>query len=107
MMRIKVYPQLAYVPVLAFWAAIAIILQGCATKPLTPPQAPPAVEVLIPVPVPCQVAQVASSGLPTASEPIKGDIYRAVQLILADRAVLKADRERLQAANSNPCPASR
>ena len=86
----------------AFVAAMS--LTSCATKPLTPPQAPPAVEVLIPVPVPCQVAQVAPSKLPTASTSIPNDIYRAVQLVLADRAVLRADRARLAAANSNPCP---
>ena len=98
------FVRLMLCPTIAFWAAVGIVLSGCVGKPLTPPQAPPAVEVLIPVPVPCQVASVALSGLPTGSEAVKDDIYRAVQLILADRAVLKADRARLAAANSNPCP---
>lgn len=100
---IRLY-RLAYAPVIAFWAAVGIImLEGCTPKPLTPPQAPSAVEVLIPVPTPCKVAAVALSGLPTASTSIPDDIYRAVQLVLADRAVLKADRERLAAANNHPC----
>lgn len=84
--------------------AMAFFTTGCASKPLTPPQAPPAVKVEVPVPVPCQVAQVAPSGLPTASAPLPTDIFDAVKLILADRATLKADRTRLVAANSNPCP---
>ena len=86
---------------------MALSLSACATtKPLTPPQAPPAVEVLIPVPVPCDVAQVAPSELPSATRPVPNDIYGAVQIVLADRATLRADRERLVAANSNPCPAA-
>lgn len=85
--------------------AAALVLSACATqKPLTPPQAPPAVEVKVPVPVPCQVEQIAPSGLPGAVAPIPDDIFEAVKLILADRATLKADRTRLVAANSNPCP---
>ena len=80
------------------------MMAGCAHAPLVPPQAPPAVEVLIPVAVPCNVASVVPSKLPTASTSIPDDIFDAVKLVLADRAVLKADRERLVAANSNPCP---
>ncbi len=82
-------------------------IAGCASRPLTPPQAPPAIEVLVPVPVPCRVEPVASSRLPTASAPIPTDIWDGVKLILADRATLKADRERLKAANSNPCPVAK
>lgn len=84
-------------------AACALLVSGCATKPLTPPQAPPAVEVLIPVPVPCEVAQVAPSELPTASG-VPHDIYEAVKRVLADRAVLMADRTKMRAANTDPCP---
>ncbi len=87
-----------------FWTFVLFALTGCASKPLTPPQAPPAVEVMIPVPVPCQVAQVPRSPLPSRSRAIPNDIFDAVKIVLADRAVLKADRERLIAANSNPCP---
>lgn len=84
----------------------AILLGGCSHKPLTPPQAAPAVEVLVPVATPCQVEQVAASPLPTASTSpsMLNDIYDAVKLVLADRAVLKADRTQMAAANSNPCP---
>jgi len=88
-------------------AAVSLPLAACTSKPLTPPQAQSAVEVRVPVPVPCQVTQVPSSRLPTASLSIGGDIYTAVKLILADRSVLKADRARLSAANSDPCPVAK
>lgn len=84
-------------------ATCALLVTGCATTPITPPQAPPTVEVLIPVPVPCEVAQVAPSELPTASG-VPHDIYEAVKRVLADRAVLMADQAKLRAANGDPCP---
>lgn len=93
--------------VLIMWTVcVLIILSGCATKPTTPPQAPPAVKVLVPVSKACKVEQVASSPLPSASTSpsILTDLYGAVKLVLADRSVLKADRTRMAAANSNPCP---
>lgn len=88
-----------------FLALVPILMgSGCASTPKVPLQAPPAVKVLVPVPVPCVIAEVPKSALPSQSNPILNDIYRAVQIVLADRAVLKADRERMAAANSDPCP---
>lgn len=78
-------------------------LAACSTPGRVPPPAPAAVEVLVPVVRPCEVAQVESSKLPSAGG-VPNDIYEAVKRILADRQVLIADREQLQAANSNPCP---
>lgn len=86
-------------------ALSALALGACAHKaPQPPAEAPPAVEVLIPVPTPCDNAQIASTALPGASAAIPNDIFDAVKLILGDRAVLKGDNERLKAANTNHCP---
>lgn len=94
--------------IIFFWLiCLTLSLPGCSSKPLTPPQAPSAVEVLVPVPVPCKVAQVPSSKLPSAIVTIPRDIFEAVKIVLADRATLKADRERMAAANSDPCPESK
>jgi hypothetical protein len=92
---------------LALLAISSAVIGGCSSKPLTPPQAAPAVEVLVPVAVPCKVAQVAPSRLPTSVAAIPVDIYEAAKLILADRAVLKADTTRMAAANSDPCPVAK
>lgn len=90
---------------LTAWIALAFlvvaVLAGCSTSPKVPP---PAVEVLVPVAQPCAVAQVTPATLPSAHRPASGDIFEDVKTILADRATLKADRERLLGANSNPCP---
>lgn len=80
-----------------------VLLSACSTTGRLPPPAPGAVEVLVPVTQPCEVAQVENTPLPTAGG-VPNDIYEAVKRILADRQVLIADREQLQAANSNPCP---
>lgn len=86
-----------------FLFSTALALTACSTAQDIPPQAPGAVEVLVPVTKACEVAQVESSKLPSAGG-VPNDIYEAVKRILADRQVLIADREQLQAANSNPCP---
>lgn len=92
------------------WAAysilflmLVVLLPSCAGKSALPPPPAPAVEVLVPVTKPCEVAQVPSSPLPSAGG-VPSDIYEAVKRVLADRQVLLGDREKLQAANSNPCP---
>lgn len=81
-------------------AAIGLGLAACST-PAGP--TPKAIEVLVPVTQPCEVAQVQSSPLPSAGG-VPNDIFEAVKRVLADRQVLLGDREKLQAANSNPCP---
>lgn len=88
------------------WAMLLVAaLSSCTTtgSPLPPPRAPDAVKVLVPVPTPCAVEQVEASTLPSAGG-VPNDIFEAVKRVLADRAVLLGDREKLVAANSDPCP---
>jgi hypothetical protein len=95
------------------WGAIALSIAGflaaCSAKPLAVPnQAPPAQGVYIPIAKPCEVAKVDPSPLATEQAGGAGsDLYEAVKRILADREILIGDRTKLQAANSDPCPASK
>lgn len=82
---------------------ILLALTACAGRTQLPPPAPPAVPVYIPVVQPCEVEQVDTSPL-SADDGVPMDIYAAVQQIVADIMVLKADREELKAANTDPCP---
>lgn len=76
------------------------LLGACTTRQPLPG---PVVEVQVPVAVPCEIDQVDTSPLPSA-EGVPNDIFDAVKIVLADRALLKADREKLKAANTSPCP---
>lgn len=87
--------------IIVVWVA-AIALSACSTTSLPPP-APPAVPVYIPVTEACEVEQVESSTLHT-DDGAPDDIYEATKQLLADLGLLKSDREKLQAANSDPCP---
>lgn len=84
----------------------ALALAACSHAPLVPPQAPEAVKVLVPVPVPCEVEKVTPSPLATA-DGVPPDLFEAVKRVLADRSILLADRTKLAAANSDPCPAKK
>lgn len=87
--------------------SIALALTACATAPkaLVPDQPPPAVQVLVPVPTPCEVQKVEPSPLVTERlGGAGGELFEAVKRILADRAILISDRTKLVAANSDPCP---
>jgi hypothetical protein len=92
---------------LYFWFVIALVaislLSGCTSTRNLPPPAPLIQKVLVPVSQPCQVEQVTNSPLPSAGG-VPLDIFEAVKRVLADRAILLGDREKLQAANSDPCP---
>ena len=81
--------------------SLAVALAACTST--RPPLPGPVVEVFVPVPVPCEIGQVEITPLPS-EQGVSEDIYDAVRLILADRAILQADREQLKAANSDPCP---
>ena len=59
-------------------------------------------EVLVPVPVPCEVEQVPLTELPVASP--DANVFELAQVAAARVKLLLADRERLAAANANPCP---
>lgn len=73
----------------------ALVLSACATTQM--PE-----KTYIPVPIPCEIEQVEKTELPQASE---GDsLFRLAQVALAQIGLLKAENERLRAANTNPCP---
>jgi hypothetical protein len=61
-------------------------------------------EVLVPLPVPCEVEQVEKTELPTASA--DADIFELAQVAAARVKLLLAENTRLRAANTNPCPAT-
>lgn len=86
--------------------ALAIaFLGGCTANRSLPPPPPPVQKVLVPVTKPCEVEKVENSALPSDGG-VPDDIFEAVKRVLADRSVLLADREKLQAANTAPCPES-
>lgn len=89
------------------WGLMILIalfaLGACAAGRTIPPPAPPAQAVYIPVPVPCEVAPVESSTLNT-DDGVPDDIFEATKQLLADLGLLEGDREKLQAANTDPCP---
>lgn len=74
---------------------LALFLPGCTTTRM--PE-----EVLVPVPVPCEIEQVPETELPQPTE--DDGLFRLAQIALAQIGLLKAENERLRAANTNPCP---
>jgi hypothetical protein len=82
---------------------LAFVLPGCASRDRLPPPAPPAKEVLVPVPVACQIEQVPQAQQPQAQR--GAGIFDLTKVIAAQRRILMAENERLRAANNNPCPA--
>jgi hypothetical protein len=88
------------------WLLVAalIVLPSCATTPKLPPQAPPAVEVLVPVPVPCQIEQPPQPVYPADNLPADASLFDTVRTLLADRLVRIAETTRLRAAIADPCP---
>lgn len=79
-----------------FLLTSALLLAGCATTQRLPE------EVLIPVPVPCEVEQVPPADLPQVRPDM--NVFEAAQVRMAQLQLLLAERERLRAANNNPCP---
>lgn len=57
--------------------------------------------VNVPIPVPCDIIQAEVSELP--EPPTGADIFVLAQHAAAQIKLLKADRERLLAANRSPC----
>lgn len=92
---------------IAIWIALVFmtlaVLGGCTATRQLPPPPPPVHKVLVPVTQACEVEKVENSPLPSAGG-VPSDIFEAVKRVLADRSVLLADREKLQAANTEPCP---
>jgi hypothetical protein len=88
----------------------ALALAGCmhAAAPELPklepvPAAPTIAKVAIGVP--CAVEQVPMPAYPGDLARKGDDVYTLARLAMADRRVRIAERDRLRAANSNPCPA--
>jgi hypothetical protein len=82
---------------------LALPLTACAT---TEPPIPAIQEVLVPVPVACEIQQVPPPELPSAKARKGMDIWQLAQIALAERRVMMADAARLRAANQTPCPAT-
>lgn len=73
-----------------------LLLAACATTPALPK------EVLVPVPVPCEIEQVPQSELPAVTSDM--NVFEAARTRMAELFLLRAENERLRAANSSPCP---
>jgi hypothetical protein len=103
---IRLHPILRRWKALGWLFATPLALAACSTtpKPLVPDTPPQAVQVLVPIAKPCKVEKVDPSPLVTDKMGAGDDLYEAVKRVLADRAILMADRTKLVAANSNPCP---
>lgn len=86
------------------YAILACSLVSCTKAVNVPPSAPEALPVYIPIVKPCEVAKVPKSPLPSDDVVVPDDIFEAVKLALSDRAVALSDREKLAAANDDPCP---
>lgn len=88
---------------LALLAAL-VLLAGCSTAP-KPKAAPPApIVAKVAIPVPCAIEQVPMPAYPGDLIRRGDDIYTLARLAMADRRVRIAERDRLRAANNNPCP---
>ncbi|TFU06151.1 hypothetical protein EUV02_03825 [Polymorphobacter arshaanensis] len=96
------YPKVAIrriTALFAFW--FLLILTACTTTGIPAQEAPPVI-VKVPVPVPCEIEQVAKPVRPTVPKGTTG-IFDLTKTALADRRVLEADTTRLRAANTTPC----
>lgn len=73
----------------------ALLLASC-TSTATLPK-----EIRVPIPVPCEIEQVPATELPAPD----GDesLYGLAKIALAQIGLLKAENERLRAANNSPC----
>lgn len=80
-----------------FSALLAALLLSACGATVTVPK-----EVYIPVPVPCEIEQVEQTELPTA--PAGSNVAKKAATAMAQILLLKAENERLRAANNNPCP---
>lgn len=79
-----------------FLLTSALLLAGCAHTRELPK------EVLVPVPVPCEVEQVPETELPQVRPDM--NVFEAAQVRMAQLKLLLAENTRLRAANTNPCP---
>lgn len=76
--------------------ATALAVTACSHTPRLPE------EVLIPVPVPCEIAQVEERELPEMRPDM--NVFEAAQTAVAAHKLLLAEVIELRAANRTPCP---
>lgn len=74
---------------------LTFLISACASTPM--PE-----KTYIPVPIPCEIEQVAKTELPTASP--DANVAGKAAVAAARIELLKAENERLRAANNRPCP---
>ena len=100
--RIKLAILLVFPPLVS--------LTACAKPQDAPPQlqvAPPApVVAKVIVAAPCVVETVPMPDYPGDLSRDDDDVYTAARLAMADRRVRIAERDRLRAANADPCQAN-
>lgn len=77
-------------------SALALLLAGCAHTQELPE------EVLVPLPVPCEIEQVPETELPQVRPDM--NVFEAAQVRMAQIKLLLAENTKLRAANTNPCP---
>lgn len=82
----------------ALSAGIILALPACAGRDRLPP---PAVEVKVPVPVPCKIAEVARPEYPRTAR--NATIFDLVKTAMAERQLRIAEVERLRAAADGAC----
>lgn len=100
-------PPSQYIWLLALIVGLLLLLTGCGSPPKTiPPAPPPPVIAKVIVPVDCEIEQVPLPAYPGDLARLGDDIYTLSRIAMADRRVRIAERDRLRAANKNPCPAA-
>lgn len=86
---------------------LAGLLAACGSQVAHPAlnAAPPApVVAKVAVPAACEIEQVPMPAYPGDLVQKGDDVYTLARLAMADRRVRIAERDRLRAANANPCP---
>lgn len=90
---------------LILFTPIALVACGKpAERPKLEAAPPPPVVAKVAVPVPCAIEQVPMPDYPGNLIRKGDDVYTLSRLAMADRRVRIAERDRLRAANANPCP---
>lgn len=81
-----------------------IPLAACGARPQLNAAPPAPVIAKVAIPVACQIEQVPMPAYPGDLIRKGDDVYTLARLAMADRRVRIAERDRLRAANANPCP---
>jgi hypothetical protein len=97
----------AWIAALVIFGLVGLLLSGCskADRPTLEAAPPAPVVAKVAVPVACEIEQVPLPDYPGNLIRQGDDVYTLARLAMADRRVRIAERDRLRAANANPCPA--